>query len=161
MKGNLRRVLIKKINLFSCLVLVQSFSFSQRFTQYVNPYIGTAGHAHVFLGASVPFGAVQLGPDNVFRGWDWCSGYNYTDSIIRGFSHTHLSGTGMPDLGDVLIMPFTGPVKTGKVTAEDLTDGPSSPFSHSTEEAEPGYYAVTLEDYNIRVQLTATERVGF
>jgi predicted alpha-1,2-mannosidase len=150
MKGNLRRVLIKKINLFSCLVLVQSFSFSQRFTQYVNPYVGTAGHAHVFLGASVPFGAVQLGPDNVFRGWDWCSGYNYTDSIIRGFSHTHLSGTGMPDLGDVLIMPFTGQV-----------NNPTSHFSHSKEKVQPGYYAVTLDDYHIRVQLTATERVGF
>ena len=137
------------VSLF-CFVLVHSFSFAQHYTDLVNPYIGTAGHAHVFLGANVPFGAVQLGPDNIFRGWDWCSGYNYTDSIIKGFSHTHLSGTGMPDLGDVLIMPFTGPVKT-----------PTSHFSHKKEKVQPGYYAVTLDDYNIQVQLTATERVGF
>ena len=141
--------------------LIHSFSFAQHYTDLVNPYIGTAGHAHVFLGANVPFGAVQLGPDNIFRGWDWCSGYNYTDSIIKGFSHTHLSGTGMPDLGDVLIMPFTGTVKTSKVTQETPTAGPASHFSHKKEKVQPGYYAVTLDDYNILVQLTATERVGF
>ncbi|WP_207510615.1 GH92 family glycosyl hydrolase [Longitalea luteola] len=160
MKGSFCR-LIKKIVPVLCFVLFHSTSFSQRFTDLVNPYIGTAGHAHVFLGANVPFGAVQLGPDNVFRGWDWCSGYNYTDSIIKGFSHTHLSGTGMPDLGDVLIMPFTGIIKTGKVTPEDPTAGCSSRFSHKKEKVRPGYYAVTLDDYNINVQLTATERVGF
>jgi len=151
----------KNIVAVLCFVLFHSFSFAQHYTDLVNPYIGTAGHAHVFLGANVPFGAVQLGPDNIFRGWDWCSGYNYTDSIIKGFSHTHLSGTGMPDLGDVLIMPFTGPVKTGKVTLEEPTAGPSSHFSHKKEKVQPGYYAVTLDDYNIQVQLTATERVGF
>ncbi|OQP62802.1 sugar hydrolase [Niastella vici] len=159
MKGSLSRV--KSFVLVAGFVLFHEGAFSQRFTDYVNPYIGTAGHAHVFLGASVPFGAVQLGPDNVFRGWDWCSGYNYTDSIIKGFSHTHLSGTGMPDLGDVLIMPFTGTIKTGKVTAEAPTAGPSSHFSHKNEKVRPGYYAVTLDDYNINVQLTATARVGF
>ncbi|WP_205510575.1 GH92 family glycosyl hydrolase [Longitalea arenae] len=160
MKGSFCRV-IKKILPVFCLVFFHSVSFSQRFTDLVNPYIGTAGHAHVFLGANVPFGAVQLGPDNVFRGWDWCSGYNYTDSIIKGFSHTHLSGTGMPDLGDVLIMPFTGAIKTGKVTPEQPGAGCSSRFSHKREKVRPGYYAVTLDDYNIQVQLTATERVGF
>jgi predicted alpha-1,2-mannosidase len=160
MKGSSRRVIVKSFVSIFCFVLFCSGSFSQRFTAYVNPYIGTAGHAHVFLGASVPFGAVQLGPDNVFRGWDWCSGYNYTDSIIKGFSHTHLSGTGMPDLGDVLIMPFTGAVKMGNVRPEAPTAGPSSHFSHKKEKVAPGYYAVTLDDYNIKVQLTATERVG-
>jgi predicted alpha-1,2-mannosidase len=151
----------KNIVSFFCIILFHSFSFAQQYTSFVNPYIGTAGHAHVFLGANVPFGAVQLGPDNIFRGWDWCSGYNYTDSIIKGFSHTHLSGTGMADLGDVLIMPFTGAVKTGQVTQETPTAGPSSHFSRTKEKAQPGYYAVTLDDYNIKVQLTATERVGF
>lgn len=161
MKGSLRRVIVQSIASVSCLVVIHSSLFAQRITGLVNPYIGTAGHAHVFLGASVPFGAVQLGPDNVFRGWDWCSGYNYTDSIIKGFSHTHLSGTGMPDLGDVLMMPFTGAVKTGKVTPEAPTAGPSSHFSHAKESVRPGYYSVHLDDYNIFVQLTATERVGF
>lgn len=161
MKGNWVSVLAKSIVAVSCFLLIHSASFSQRFTDQVNPYIGTAGHAHVFLGASVPFGAVQLGPDNVFRGWDWCSGYNYTDSVIKGFSHTHLSGTGMPDLGDVMMMPFTGAIKTGKVTQEAPTAGPSSHFSHTKEWVRPGFYGVLLRDYNIIVQLTATERVGF
>lgn len=160
MKGSLRRV-IKGISAVSGFLLFQSGSMAQSFTSLVNPYVGTAGHAHVFLGANVPFGAVQLGPDNVFRGWDWCSGYNYTDSIIKGFSHTHLSGTGMPDLGDVLIMPFTGEIKTGKVTQETPTAGPSSRFRHAFEKVKPGYYGVSLDDYKIGVKLTATERVGF
>src|ERR671921_123278 len=83
-------------------------------TQYVDPYIGTGFHGHVFLGANVPFGAVQLGPVNLSEGWDWCSGYHYSDSSIIGFSHTHLSGTGIGDLGDILFMPTTGAVKLSK-----------------------------------------------
>src|ERR1700743_309757 len=79
---------------------------------YVDPYIGTGGHGHVFLGASVPFGAVQCGPMNINKGWDWCSGYHYSDSVVKGFAQNHLNGTGIPDLGDILIMPFTGPVRT-------------------------------------------------
>ena len=79
---------------------------------YVDPYIGTGGHGHVFLGASVPYGAVQPGPTNIVKGWDWCSGYHYSDSILVGFSQMHLSGTGIGDLGDVLIMPYTGDVHT-------------------------------------------------
>lgn len=161
MKGNWVSVISKSIVAVSCFLLIHFASFAQRYTDLVNPYIGTAGHAHVFLGANVPFGAVQLGPDNVFRGWDWCSGYNYTDSIIKGFSHTHLSGTGMPDLGDVMIMPFTGAVKTGDVTKETPNAGPSSLFSHKKESVRPGYYSVVLEDYNIIARLTATGRVGF
>ena len=77
------------------------------FTAYVDPYIGSGEHGHVFVGANVPFGAVQVGPQNIFKGWDWCSGYHYSDSIIIGFSHTHLSGTGCSDLGDILLMPYT------------------------------------------------------
>src|ERR1700749_3401824 len=88
---------------------------------YVDPYIGTGGHGHVFLGASVPFGAVQPGPTNINKGWDWCSGYHYSDSVVKGFAQDHLNGTGIPDLGDILIMPFTGPVRTEPGTQKDPT----------------------------------------
>lgn len=134
---------------------------AQHLTQYVDPLIGAGGHGHVFVGANVPFGAVQVGPSNIFKGWDWCSGYHYSDSIIIGFPQTHLSGTGGCDLGDALIMPFTGDVKTDKGTQEDHRSGYSSLFSHSTEQARPGYYSVMLEDYKIRVELTASEHVAF
>src|SRR6185312_11025930 len=86
---------------------------------YVDPYIGTGAHGHVFLGASVPFGAVQVGPTNINKGWDWCSGYHYSDSVVKGFSQDHLSGTGIPDLGDILMMPYVGPVRTTTGTQED------------------------------------------
>src|SRR5579864_2162025 len=99
-----------------CIVIAgalpaQTPARNQGFCRYVDPYIGTALHGHVFLGASVPFGAVQLGPVNLSEGWDWCSGYHYSDSTIIGFSHTHLSGTGVGDMLDILIMPGTGPAK--------------------------------------------------
>jgi len=131
-----------------------------KFTQFVNPLIGSGGHGHVFVGASVPFGAIQLGPNNIYKGWDWCSGYNYADSILIGFSHTHLSGTGSSDLGDVLIMPVTGQVFLNKGTQSDISKAYSSYFSHEKEVVKPGYYSVYLEKYKIGVQLTATERVG-
>lgn len=124
-------------------------------TQYVDPYIGTGFNGHVFMGANVPFGAVQLGPVNISEGWSWCSGYHYSDSTILGFAHTHLSGTGIGDLGDVALMPVVGPI--GKM---DRT-GYYSTFSHNEETARPGYYAVNLKRYNIKAELTATERVGF
>jgi predicted alpha-1,2-mannosidase len=130
-------------------------------TQYVNPLIGSGGHGHVFVGASVPFGAVQVGPQNIPKGWDWCSGYHYSDSIITGFSHLHLSGTGGGDLGDVLIMPYTGAIKTDKGTQEHHQAGYSSLFQHKNEKVTPGYYRVHLDDDNIDVELTASERVGF
>lgn len=128
---------------------------------YVDPYIGSGGHGHVFVGASVPFGAVQVGPTNIVKGWDWCSGYHYSDSVVIGFSQTHLSGTGIGDLGDVLIMPYTGSVRTSKGTQADPTSGYGSHYSHQHETARPGYYAVKLEDHDIQVELTASERVGF
>jgi predicted alpha-1,2-mannosidase len=131
-----------------------------KLTSYVDPFIGTGGHGHVFIGANVPFGAVQLGPQNIFKGWDWCSGYHYSDSLITGFSHTHLSGTGGSDLGDVLIMPYTGALKTDKGQQKVPHQGYLSRFSHQREKAQPGYYAVTLDDYGIRAELTSTERVG-
>ena len=133
---------------------------AQQLTSYVDPFIGTGGHGHVFLGANVPFGAVQVGPQNIFKGWDWCSGYHYSDSLLTGFSHTHLSGTGASDLGDVLLMPYTGAIKTDKGRQAAPHQGYLSRYSHQREKAEPGYYAVTLDDYNIRVELTSTARVG-
>jgi len=128
--------------------------------QYVDPYIGSAAHGHVFVGANVPFGAVQVGPTNITQGWDWCSGYNYSDSVIRGFSQLHLSGTGIGDLGDVLMMPYLGPLRTMTGTQQDPTAGYSAHYSHKEEEVAPGYYSVKLTDNNIKVQLTASERVA-
>lgn len=134
---------------------------AQKFTQYVDPYIGSGRHGHVFVGANVPFGAVQLGPNNIYKGWDWCSGYHYSDSIIIGFSHTHLSGTGGADLGDVLIMPYTGKERVLRGEQNDYKKGYGSLFSHKNETVKPGYYAVKLDDSGIKAELTATERVGF
>lgn len=130
-------------------------------TQYVDPRIGTGAHGHVFMGASVPFGAVQLGPTQMSEGWDWSSGYNDSDSLLIGFAHTHLSGTGIGDLGDILVMPTTGPLILTKGTAQNSRSGYASRFAHTDEIARPGYYAVTLQRYGIRAELTATERVGF
>jgi len=127
---------------------------------YVDSFIGSGGHGHVFVGASVPFGAVQIGPNNINKGWDWCSGYHYSDSLIIGFSNLHLSGTGIGDLGDVLIMPYTGEVRLNKGKQEYPHGGYLSGFSHDNEIAKPGYYSVKL-DNGIKVELTASERVGY
>ncbi len=129
-------------------------------TQYVNIRVGTGGHGHTYPGASVPFGAVQLGPDTYTKGWDWCSGYYEADSSIMGFSHTHLSGTGCGDMLDVLLMPNVGEVKWNAGTRVNPEEGYRSPFSHADEQMEPGYYAVPLKDRKIHVELTATERTG-
>jgi predicted alpha-1,2-mannosidase len=134
---------------------------AQGLTRYVDPYIGTSFHGHVFLGANTPFGAVQLGPVNMSQGWDWCSGYHYSDSTIVGFSHTHLSGTGIGDLGDILLMPVTGDVKPNRGRLGDYSSGYYSLFSHEEETARPGYYSVRLKRYDIKAELTTTERVGF
>jgi len=130
-------------------------------TKYVNPFIGTGGHGHTFPGATTPYGMVQLSPDTRTLGWDACGGYHYTDSSIIGFSHTHLSGTGISDLGDFLFMPFTGAPKVIPGTAENPDEGYRSRFSHSSQEAEPGYYSVHLEDYDIEAELTTSTRAGF
>ncbi|WPU91039.1 GH92 family glycosyl hydrolase [Mucilaginibacter sabulilitoris] len=161
----------KQICLAGLLALFSLNSFSQShrssplkkvagLTQYVDPYIGTGFHGHVFVGASVPFGAVQLGPTNISQGWDWCSGYHISDSTIIGFQHTHLSGTGIGDLGDISFMPTTGAVKVTKGTIKDLQSGYTSLFSHKDEVVKPGYYKVKLKRYDIGVELTASTRVG-
>jgi len=126
----------------------------------VDPFIGTGGHGHTFPGATLPFGMVQLSPDTRLTGWDGCSGYHDSDHVVYGFSHTHLSGTGIPDYGDILFMPLVGEphLDNGHDTSPDR--GYASRFEKSTERAEPGYYAVRLADYDIDVELTATERSG-
>lgn len=145
---------MKKI-IFLLFVAVQFHLIAQKnFATYVNPFIGTGGHGHTFPGAVLPFGMVQLSPDTRIDGsWDGCGGYHYSDSIIYGFSHTHLSGTGVSDWGDVLLMP---------VMEKPEFDNKkySSRFSHQTEKATPGYYEVILEDEKIKTELTATLRTG-
>ena len=127
---------------------------------FVDPMIGTDAHGHTFPGATTPFGMVQLSPDTGIEGWDWCSGYHFSDSSIMGFSHTHLSGTGGADLGDILVMPFLGDHKWEPGTKENPDMGYRSRFSHQREFAKAGYYSVMLDDYNITAELTATPRTG-
>ena len=157
-------------NLLLCLLSLPVMA-QVKPADYVNPIIGTNGMGHTFPGACVPHGIVQLSPDTdtiphnvngVYqpRAYEYCAGYQYKDSTIVGFSHTHLSGTGHSDLGDILIMPFTGPLQTNPGTASDPDSGYRSRFSHNTEVARPGYYEVMLSDDAIKVQLTTTERVG-
>jgi predicted alpha-1,2-mannosidase len=129
-------------------------------TKFVKIKIGTGGHGHTYPGASVPFGMVQLSPDTYNKGWDWCSGYNYSDSSIMGFSHTHLSGTGIGDMLDILLMPCTGAVKLEPGDREHPEEGYRSRFSHDDEVAVPGYYSVLLQDYKIQAELSATARAG-
>lgn len=130
----------------------------QKVTELVNPFIGTGGHGHTYPGPSLPFGMIQPGPDTRLTGWDGCSGYHYSDSRLYGFSHTHLSGTGIPDYTDVLLMPMTGEPRLN--SGADGQPGYSSTFNHDEEVAKPGYYAVTLKDHGIRAELTTTLRVG-
>ena len=128
---------------------------------FVDPFIGTGGHGHTYPGATVPFGMVQLSPDNGISSWDWCSGYHYSDSIVSGFSHLHLSGTGIGDLADILFMPTNKKLDlTTKTTSRDQLPYKSS-YSHSNEKASPGYYQVFLEDPKINVELTASQRTAF
>ena len=129
-------------------------------TQYVDMRIGTGGHGHVFMGANVPFGAVQLGPTSIPQSWDWTSGYHISDTTVIGFSHTHLNGTGIGDLFDVTVMPVVGQVTYARGTEDDPQSGMWSYFSHANEKARPGYYATRLDRYGIDVELTATKRVG-
>jgi len=158
---------------YAFVISIISFSitglFAQDYTSFVNPFVGTQNMGHTFPGATAPFGMVQLSPETNQQAmfvdgkynsetYRYCSGYQYEDSTIFGFSHTHFSGTGHSDLGDFLLMPTTGKLnlEPGKVGEE----GYHSSFSHETEIAEPGYYSVHLEDKNIEVELTSTERVG-
>ncbi len=144
----MRKTLLIIIAICACLA---GFASEGNFTQYVNPRIGTGGHGHVFLGANVPFGYVQLGPTEPTRGWDWCSGYHDSDNVLIGFGHQHLSGTGIGDLGDIALLPVTH------------RDQREVIFSHDDETVIPGFYAITLRDNGkpyVKVELTATKRTG-
>ncbi|MGL2965531.1 GH92 family glycosyl hydrolase [Flavobacterium sp. XGLA_31] len=137
------------------LLFVTGFIFGQTYHQYVNPMIGTGGHGHTYPGATVPFGMVQLSPDTRIDGsWDGCSGYHYDDSVIYGFSHTHLNGTGCTDYGDIMLMPTMG---VASLNPQEF----GSAFSHQNEKATAGFYAIKLNQHNIDVRLTASTRVGF
>ena len=136
-------------------------SINDGLIKYVDPFIGSGGHGHVFVGASVPFGGVQVGPTNFNKGWDWSSSYHYSDSIVKGFCHLNVSGTGMSDLGELTIMPATGKLKINAGTQNNHMAGYSSLYRKEKEFVSPGYYKVHLERYNIDVELTASERVGF
>lgn len=155
----MRNITVKIVSII--LICFVSLLAQKDYTRYVNPIIGTAGHGHTFPGATVPFGAVQLSPDCDTQGWDWCSGYHYSDNSIIGFSHRHLSGTGCGDLGDILLMPTTGKPVFEPGAKEDPSKGYRSKFDHKNEVAKAGYYSVLLEKYNIKAELTATKRVGF
>ena len=146
--------LISKILILAAAVLsAQSMQATTKgtidYTQYVNPWVGTGGHGHVFLGANVPNGLVQLGPTEPTRGWDWCSGYHYSDHVLLGFSHMHLSGTGIGDLGDITFLPV------------ERIERDSVNFTHQEETVRPGFYAVDLKEAGVKVELTATKRAGF
>ncbi len=155
---NLSRIfLIAALGLASCA----QPAADDNLTRYVDPRIGTGGHGHVFVGANVPFGLVQLGPTSIPQAWDWTSGYHESDSTVIGFSHTHLSGTGIGDLFDVTVMPVVGEVTCARGTEEDPASGLWSYADRTKEVVRPGYYSVPLVRYGITAEMTATSRVGF
>ena len=149
-------LLVSGIGLFSCA----EQDLPKEYTDSVNVFIGTGGHGHTFPGATLPHGMVQLSPDTRLFGWDACSGYYYDDTSIMGFTHTHLSGTGIGDYGDILFMPVVGEKPLIAGTAENPDEGYRSRFLHEQESARPGYYQVLLQDDSINVELTATLRAG-
>ena len=146
--------------IMAALVLVGCSQKPLSYTDYVDTKIGTGGHGHVFVGANVPFGLVQLGPTSIPEQWDWCSGYHDSDSTVIGFSHTHLSGTGIGDLFDVTVMPVTGEVNYSRGTEEEPQSGLWSYADRTQEVTRPGYYSVPLIRYGIKAEMTATNRVG-
>ena len=135
------------------LIFISKISDAQKLTSFVDPFLGTGGHGHVYPGATIPFGMVQLSPDNGEEGWDWSSGYHYSSKTIAGFSHTHLSGTGIGDWCDISILPMTD-------TSTIRREKSKFSFSHKNESAKPGYYQVQL-DNKIKCELTANKRTGF
>ena len=155
------------LNSVLCALLICSCTTNTSKTtdvlSYVDPFIGTAGIVHTFPGATAPFGMVQLSPDGDTKGWNWCSGYHTSDDNIMGFSHTHLSGTGWSDLGDILVMPTVGPIQFMPGAKNDPDAGYRSRISHDAdkEKASAGYYSVDLLDYHILAELTVSPRVGF
>jgi len=157
--------MLKHLSLFVVMLLCltacrQEPAWVSTPASYVDPFIGTGGHGHTFPGATVPFGMIQFSPDTRMNDWDGCSGYHTSDHTILGFSTTHLSGTGCSDYGDFRFMPVVGEVKLDKGSAEDPSSGYRSSFQHENEDAAAGCYAVLLDDYQVKVELTAGDRVG-
>ena len=152
-------VLVFFVILTSCAK--QGLENTKDFTNYVDPLIGTGGHGHTYPGATVPFGMLQVSPDNGVSGWDWCSGYHVSDSITIGFSHLHLSGAGIGDLGDIRFMPINKKVDLAQAfqTRDEIPF--KSNYSHAQETAEPGYYSVFLNDFNVKVELTSDLRTAY
>ncbi len=141
---------MKKYYLLTSLLILSFAALAQDLTSYVNPFVGTGAHGHTFPGATRPFAMVQLSPDTHLLGWDASSGYHASDSTIYAFSHTHLSGTGIGDLGDIALLPYS--------SCDEVK--PVATFKKSSEEASPGYYKVYLDNFDVEVELTTTERVG-
>lgn len=157
--------LLMGAGLFLCSAWMMSSCSSrpanqQDYASYVNPFIGTGGHGHTYPGAVVPNGMIQPSPDTRIDGWDACSGYYYADSTINGFSHTHVSGTGCCDYGDVLLMPTVGQQEYHPMGKESQRLAYASGFSHEREQAEPGYYSVFLNRYGVQAELTSTKRAA-
>lgn len=159
------------ITLVSLSISTEAQRLEKKPIDWVNPFIGTQRMGHTFPGATVPFGSVQLSPDTDTipyavggkynpKVYDYCAGYQYDDSTIVGFSHTHFSGTGHSDLGDILVMPTTGKLRLNPGTSTNPDSGYRSRFNHDNESAQPNYYQVHLSDYGINVELTTTTRVG-
>lgn len=153
--------MIKKLFfLFLPIIALNLSAQSKKLIDYVDPFIGTGGHGHTYPGATLPFGMMQLSPDTGIEGWDWCSGYHYSDNSIMGFSHTHLSGTGATDYADILFMPTVGALKFLPGSKEKPEEGYRSRFKHENEKATPGYYSVYLDDYKVKAELTVSMRAG-
>ncbi len=172
MKNPISVLLIFAAACFQISAQIQTQKAVENYIQYVNPFIGTKNMGHTFPGAAAPFGMVQVSPETDIQPmyskdgsynkdtYKYCSGYQYTDSTIYGFSHTHFSGTGHSDLGDILIMPTSGELNLEPGKTNETSSGFNSDFNHESEFAEPGYYSVLLEDYQISAELTASERAA-
>jgi putative alpha-1,2-mannosidase len=145
---------MKRLEILLIIIALFTFSCSKKvnYCQYVNPFIGNADNGHTFPGACLPFGLIQASPETGNDSWRYCSGFNFEDDSIIGFAQTHLNGTGCSDLGDVLILPFSGDIKNGIY---------KNKFDKSSQKAAPGYYSVHFPDYNIDAEATATERTAF
>ena len=166
MRNSFQRILVPVLlaSAWASSPAIAADAAGQRAFAAVDPFIGTGGEGHTFPGATLPFGMVQLSPDTRIQlrkdAYGWAAGYRHSDSTIVGFSHTHFSGTGHSDLGDVLLMPVAGELKTERGDPNVPGSGHTSRFSHASERVEPGYYAVTLDDAGVRAELTAGARVG-
>ena len=157
----MQRILATYFVLFLCACGQEPQSDKRSVLDHVDPFIGTGAQGHTHPGATLPFGMVQVGTTNYHKGWAWCSGYHQQDTVMQGFAHTHLSGTGLTGLGDIRIIPTSGELKLTPGTDENPDNGYSSRWTHATEKASPGYYKVRLDDYNVDAEITASKRVGF